>query len=264
MDSSLHNTDLATTTTPTSVATHQEVEVGEQEEYHIHLPNPSLWPLILSAAILVTVGGLLFLPDNPWVTIIAIPFVLLGIMGWGLEDSMAHPKQKFLPEQEMPDSQSPFKLGQDVIDKDGHWVGLIRARFSHYILVERGRFAIKAFYVPQSLTSDTIKNNIVRLTVSESDMHAMGATSVPENLYNEAPEQAMPQLNGIPMFARGPLSPAETGHYNYGPNSPGINTDASGSYDRGYVVPNPQKYVGERRKLYATSKKLPPHAISAD
>jgi len=55
---------------------------------HIHLPNPSLWPFILSIAILVTIIGLLFLPTNPWLTIVAAPFVLVGILGWALEDPM--------------------------------------------------------------------------------------------------------------------------------------------------------------------------------
>jgi hypothetical protein len=63
----------------------------EEEEHHIHLPNPSLWPFILSIAILVTVIGLLFLPTNPWLSIVAAPFVLVGILGWALEDPMAAP-----------------------------------------------------------------------------------------------------------------------------------------------------------------------------
>ena len=37
---------------------HQGVEEGE---HHIHLPGPSYWPLLLSAAILVAVAGLLFI-----------------------------------------------------------------------------------------------------------------------------------------------------------------------------------------------------------
>jgi hypothetical protein len=58
------------------------------EEHHIHLPKPSLWPILLSIAITVTVIGLLFIPDAPWLTVIGAPFVLIGILGWGLENPM--------------------------------------------------------------------------------------------------------------------------------------------------------------------------------
>jgi osmotically-inducible protein OsmY len=60
----------------------------EAEEHHIHLPQPSLWPILLSVAITVTVIGLLFIPDAPWLTVIGAPFVLIGILGWGLENPM--------------------------------------------------------------------------------------------------------------------------------------------------------------------------------
>lgn len=88
MDTTLHSAGLAVDDLGQSLAISQEVEEAEQ---HIHLPNPSLWPLILSAAILVEVTGLLFIPENPWTSAIAAPFVLLGIMGWALEDPMGHP-----------------------------------------------------------------------------------------------------------------------------------------------------------------------------
>jgi hypothetical protein len=61
----------------------------EEEEHHIHMPGPSLWPLILSVAILVVVTGLLFVPETPWLTLIGAPFVLIGILGWALEDPNA-------------------------------------------------------------------------------------------------------------------------------------------------------------------------------
>lgn len=61
---------------------------GGEAEHHIHLPSPSLWPLLLSAAVLMAVIGLLFFPDTPWLTVIAAPLVLVGILGWALEDPM--------------------------------------------------------------------------------------------------------------------------------------------------------------------------------
>jgi hypothetical protein len=66
-----------------SLYTNQETA---EEEKHIHLPQPSLWPILLSIAITVTVIGLLFVPDTPWLTVIGAPFILVGILGWGLEN----------------------------------------------------------------------------------------------------------------------------------------------------------------------------------
>lgn len=72
-----------------------EEEQVEEEEAHIHLPGPSLWPIILSAAILVVFVGLIMIGtpnhDNlsglaPWFIFIGLPLVLIGIMGWALED----------------------------------------------------------------------------------------------------------------------------------------------------------------------------------
>ena len=65
----------------------------DEEEHHVHLPNPSFWPVILSAAIFICLGGFLFgnvaTHTVPWISIIALPLVLIGIMGWALEDPMA-------------------------------------------------------------------------------------------------------------------------------------------------------------------------------
>ncbi len=85
METSLSSTNLTADELSAALEHGQE----EEEAHHVHLPNPSLWPLILSAAILVGVAGLLFIPANPWITILAIPFILLGIIGWALEDPMA-------------------------------------------------------------------------------------------------------------------------------------------------------------------------------
>src|SRR5437764_7185905 len=87
MDTTLHIAGLTVDNLDQSLAVGQEVE---EAEHHIHLPNPSLWPLILSAAILAEITGLLFIPEGPWLSIIAVPFILAGIIGWGLEDPMGH------------------------------------------------------------------------------------------------------------------------------------------------------------------------------
>ena len=89
MNTPLQSANLTADELNTSTVAAAE-ELGEGEvEHHIHMPNPSLWPLILSVAIAVTVGGLLFVNTFPWISIIAAPFVLISIIAWGLEDPFA-------------------------------------------------------------------------------------------------------------------------------------------------------------------------------
>lgn len=262
MDSSLQSANLTAEETQESLE-HKDTAHGEGEEPHIHLPNPSLWPLILSVAVILAITGLLFIPANPWLTIIAAPFVLVGILGWALEDPMAPMKQHFdiVP----TGASSRFQIGQEVIDKDGVYLGKVQARFGdNYILVEHGGLLVKTYYVPQSLARSNIQKNAVLLLVSEDELVSKGLTTVPDDLYDDVPDYGAPLTTGVAQFANGPLSPAETGHYNYGPNFPGINTDASGSYHRDEVRPIPQKYVGERRKSYATRRTLPKRATNPE
>jgi len=259
MDSSPQSASSISDEFTTSLPAEQESDVSEVEE-HVHLPNPSYWPILLSVAIAVAIGGLLFLSSFPWISIIALPFVLVGILGWGLEDPMAPIKEKFVAVYRAVDRWK-FKIGQNVVDAQGNWLGKIHARFSRYILVERGRLVPKVYYVPQSAIKEQIKNNTIFLTLSEDDLVRMGLTRVPDDIYDEVPEARIPSVRGVPQFARRPLSPAETGHYNYGKLWPGINTDASGSYHREEVLPVPQTYVTEG--VYATEP-IPPRDINPD
>lgn len=263
MDSSLKSTNLTADELSTSIQEqHEEVEVGE---HHVHLPNPSLWPFILSIALVVTLSGVLFFPSNPWLTVVGAPFVLIGILGWALEDPMAPQQDEYIAISSVPGFASRYSIGQEVVDKDRVWLGTVQARFDRYILVERGGLFGKALYVPITVIEDEVKNNVLHLTESEDDLLARGLDSVPNDLYFDMPETSRPALTGVPMFARGPLSPAETGHYNYGPNYPGINTDASGSYHRDEVISTPQRYVGPRRaRAYVTDKPLPPRATNPE
>jgi len=264
MDSSLQSASLTIDDLKASAATHPEEasDAAAEEEHHVHLPNPSLWPLILSAAILVTVVGLLFVPDGPWLAVAGAPFILVGILGWALEDPMAPPKVKYIPTPEIVGELSTFRIGQDVLAKDGTWLGTIQARFSRYMLVDRGGLSVRVYYVPPQFIEDEVKNNTVRLKVNELDLLKKNLDVMPDDLYEESPYLGVPQIKGVPLFARGPLSPAETGHYNYGPNFPGINTDAAGSYRPEEVRPAPQKYVADRRALYKTRKDLSTPAVN--
>src|SRR5436305_11162676 len=109
MDTTLHVAGLAVNDLSQSLTISQEVD---EAEHHIHLPNPSLWPLILGATILVEVTGLLFIPENPWLCVIAAPFVLLGIMGWALEDPMGHPTSA----EEHVHKHRPVRSAEEILD----------------------------------------------------------------------------------------------------------------------------------------------------
>lgn len=89
METSLQGANLTADSLQQSLeVTHGGAEELEAEEHHIHLPGPSIWPLILGVAILVTIVGLLSIPDAPYLAIIGAVFILIGILGWGLEDPM--------------------------------------------------------------------------------------------------------------------------------------------------------------------------------
>ena len=141
-------------------------------------------------------------------------------------------------------SAHTFELGEEALDRDGKKLGKVRARFSQYILVERGGLFSKAYYVPKSAVASSVKG-VIRLSLSEEDLRRQGLDSVPDDLYHESPETEIPRVTGVPLVGIKPLSPAETGHYNYGRRWPGMNTDASHSYHRDEVMPVPQRVVEE-------------------
>ncbi len=108
METSLQRANLAVDELDTSL---QAGQTAEEEEHHIHMPGPSWWPIFLGTAILVTVIGLLFIPDGPWLSVAAAPFILVGILGWALENPMglhadeeaAHARHVSLPAREVLD-----------------------------------------------------------------------------------------------------------------------------------------------------------------
>lgn len=259
MDSSPHSASSISEEVDTSLLAHREGDI-EEAEPHVHLPNPSYWPILLSLTIAIAMGALLFVSSAPWVPLLVLPFVLACMLGWALEDPMASLKEQVVTVYQVIDLQK-FKIGQNVVDSQGKWLGKVQARFSRYILVESGGLFPKVYYVPQSATRDQIKNNAIFLTLSEDDLVRMELNRLPNDLYDEVPDVGIPTVRGRAQFARRPLSPAETGHYNYGKNWPGINTDASGSYHREEVLPIPQDYVTEG--VYATDR-IPPREISPD
>lgn len=240
----------------------EDAHLEDEAHEHIHLPNPSYWPIVLGVALALAFIGLLVINITPIVLIIAVVLVLIGIVGWGLEDPMAPLKEAYVRVRRAVDPRR-YKIGQHVVDSQGNWLGNVRARFEYYILVERGKLRHKVYYVPVSAIKDESKGNTLFLTMSDADLVRQGYNSVPDDLYAETPEPGLPVTRGMPQFARRPLSPAETGHYQYGKHWPGINTDASNSYLRREVNPTPQTYVTED-PIYVTDEPIPERAISPD
>lgn len=77
--------------------------------------------------------------------------------------------------------------------------------------------------------------------------------------WEKAPERPdmlpLIDISGVSQLGKYPLTPAEMGHYHYGPYSPGINTDASGSYAPHEIDPR-GRAVDRPVKLYVTGKRL--------
>jgi hypothetical protein len=119
MDTSLQRVNLTADELNRNLGEAQE-EGQEEQEHHIHLPNPSLWPLALGAGILITTTGLLFIPDNPWLAATGAVVVLISILGFGLEDPMASPHIE--GEQQKPrivyaPSPELLEQAQEVVDR---------------------------------------------------------------------------------------------------------------------------------------------------
>jgi hypothetical protein len=97
MDTSLQNTNLTADEMTMPALADQEAGLAEVEEAHIHLPNGSLWPILLGVAILVTMVGFLVINSVPWIAIIGLIFVFVTIMGWALENPMATHEEEVKP-----------------------------------------------------------------------------------------------------------------------------------------------------------------------
>ncbi|MGH2497631.1 MAG: aa3-type cytochrome oxidase subunit IV [Ktedonobacteraceae bacterium] len=67
-------------------------EAREQGEAHIHMPNPSYWPLLVGVAILIIMVGVLISHATIALLIIGFPLLLITMMGWVLENPNA-PKE---------------------------------------------------------------------------------------------------------------------------------------------------------------------------
>ena len=88
MSTPLQSTNLTADELATSAVVNGEDEHGA-EEVHIHMPNPSLWPLILGVSIAIAFVGLFFIDSSPVLLIIGAILILISILGLGLEDPFA-------------------------------------------------------------------------------------------------------------------------------------------------------------------------------
>jgi len=90
----------------------EALEQPADEESHIHLPNPSFWPILISLAIAVTLGGVLFISSAPWISIVGLIFVLISAIGWAVEDPMASLKEKATPTHMVTSYEEAMETGR--------------------------------------------------------------------------------------------------------------------------------------------------------
>jgi hypothetical protein len=89
MNTPLQSANLTTDDLTASQLAQSGQFVGSEEVEHVHMPNPSFWPLIAGIAVGVVIIGLLFINMTPWVLVFGAILLVFGIMGWALEDPFA-------------------------------------------------------------------------------------------------------------------------------------------------------------------------------
>lgn len=148
------------------------------------------------------------------------------------QSCIAPPAKRIMPPGYQHPVTEQVRAGQDVYDVQGARVGKILVRFPRYLLVERGLILRRTYYVPVGLVR-LVEDQRVMLAVSEATLIERGYANAPGELYH-TPRAAegivYPDISAASQLGKFPPTPAETGHYHYGPYSPGINTDAGGSY----------------------------------
>ena len=116
MDGSSQSTSYTSEETDASLLEqHGEGEHEEEASPHIHLPNSSYWPILLGAAVAITMIGLVAVSINPLITLIGLILVFICIMGWALEDPMAKLKDVYVAVHKKADPWK-FKIGMNVLD----------------------------------------------------------------------------------------------------------------------------------------------------
>jgi len=158
---------------------------------------------------------------------------------------------------EPPPLSKRVTVGQQVYDTQGAHVGKVAVCFPLYLLIERGWIIPQVYYVPLSLV-DQVEGPSLWLKVSEATLKAEDFAQVPLEI-NDTPAPPASEdridISDVSSLGLSPLTPAETGHYHYGPRGPGINTDAGGSYTPAEI--DPRGRLRDRpARLYITGKRL--------
>lgn len=90
MNTPLQSTSLSEDELEQAASDSQDAEEAHaQAEGHIHLPNPSYWPLLVGISILIIMVGVLISHETPVLIIIGFPILLITMMGWALENPNA-------------------------------------------------------------------------------------------------------------------------------------------------------------------------------
>lgn len=91
METPLQSAQMAVVEQPSQALAEQEDEHGFGGEHHIHMPNPSLWPLLTAIPIALAITAFLTWAAGsvPWPSIIFAVLVLVAIIGWALQDPFA-------------------------------------------------------------------------------------------------------------------------------------------------------------------------------
>ncbi len=95
-----------------------DYEEESEAESHIHMPGPSLWPLLLGVAIFITFIGLLIIDSTPVIAIVGALAVLVGILGFGLENPMAHHEEQAggYVTQDSPEAQQTLEQAREIVE----------------------------------------------------------------------------------------------------------------------------------------------------
>ncbi len=72
---------------PEIAAMREAVTVGEEDHHGVHLPNPSYWPLVLGASVMIAFVGLLIAQYTLILTAIGLVAAFISMISWGLEPS---------------------------------------------------------------------------------------------------------------------------------------------------------------------------------
>ncbi len=127
------NTPLQHLTDENQMTVSQLAALGELEDVeeveHIHMPNPSFWPLIAGLGILIAIIGFLFIDTTAWIAVIGVIWTLVGILGWAIEDPLAPREEEIRPsypeatyeEVQTTGKHTPFaeqvlQEAQDIVD----------------------------------------------------------------------------------------------------------------------------------------------------